>query len=183
MPGTDPRTAKTRHAISEAFHQLLKTREFSDISVNDVTAAAGISRPTFYRHYRDKFDWLEQSISESLIGYIAGYRNVDLLDRDSLIRNMTELFFNIGNDSRLCRLITASKNHELMYSLFRENLMEQFRERHGPSARLSPEEDLAVHHIAASSSAFIEWWVRNTSLFTPDQLARCIYSFHHQSNE
>jgi AcrR family transcriptional regulator len=179
MSGGDRRIIKTKRAISAAFWQLLKEREFKDISVNDVAALAEISRTTFYHHYTDKYDWLERSIREALRKYIAGHRASDLQDKDALVRNLTELFHNIANDAQLCTLIQANENHQLMYQFFWENLMEQYHEQFGPSAHPSPEEDLTAHYIAASFSAYIEWWVRNTTLFTPEQLARCIYSFHH----
>ena len=181
MSGSDRRIIKTKRAIASAFRQLLKEREFRDISINDVAALAEISRTTFYHHYSDKYDWLESTIRESLGKYIDGHRVSDLQDKETLILSLTELFRNIANDPQLCTLIQANENHQLMYQFFWENLMEQFHEHFGAFARPSPEEDLTAHYIAASFSAYIEWWVRNTTLFTPEQLANCIFSFHHQT--
>jgi AcrR family transcriptional regulator len=179
MSGEDPRIAKTRNAISAAFWQLMEQRDFKDISIHDVASAARISRTTFYHHYTGKHHWLEQTIREALDVYTAKYRVADLQDKDTLIRRLTELFHSISTDSRLCKLILANENHQLIYRIFRESLLEQFHELYGDTAIPSPQEDLTIHYIAASVSAYIEWWVRNNTIFSSEQLAQCIYSFHH----
>ena len=54
----DLRVQKTKSALSEAFINLLSTRMFDDITVNELCEAAGIRRATFYKHYKDKYDFL-----------------------------------------------------------------------------------------------------------------------------
>lgn len=178
MACEDRRSIKTRHAIAEAFWALMQERDFKDISVNDVAAAAGISRTTFYHHYQDKYHWLEQTIREYLRRYTEKYHITDLRDHQKVARQLTELFHNISTNPRLCRLILVNENAQLMYTFFRESILEQYHECYGAAARLSPQEDLTLHYIAATTSALIEWWVRNNNLFTPEELAQCIYSFH-----
>lgn len=175
----DRRVIKTKRAISAAFRQLMKEQDFKDISVNDVTALAGISRTTFYHHYADKYDWLETTIQDALAKYTAGTHITDLQNKELVIQNLTRLFRSIANDPQLCALILANENHQLIYLFFLNTMMAQFREMYGSSAQLSPTESLTAHYIATSLSAYIDWWVRNPNLFTPEQLMQCIESFHH----
>lgn len=179
MSCEDRRIIKTRRAIAESFWALMQERKFHEITVNDVAARAEISRTTFYHHYADKFDWLEQTIREGLKELTAGYSDMDLQDRDVIIGRLAELFHSISSQPRLCSLILINENHQLLYTFFRESLLDQYHRQNGAAAVPSPEEDLTIHYIATSTSAFIEWWVRNNTLFSPEQLARCIYSFHH----
>lgn len=51
---------KTRQRIQEAFIQKLMEKPFDSITVGDLAKTAGINRGTFYLHYEDKFDLLEQ---------------------------------------------------------------------------------------------------------------------------
>lgn len=52
MPAsTDPRVQRTKTQIFAAFNDLLAEKEFSKITVTDLTKRAGISRKTFYLHY------------------------------------------------------------------------------------------------------------------------------------
>lgn len=178
MSTEDRRVVKTKRAISAAFRQLLTERNFREISVNDVAAQAGISRTTFYHHYTDKYDWLETSIRDALAKYTVGTHITDLQDKALVVRNLTHLFRSIANDPQLCTLILANENHQLIYLFFWNTMVTQFHEMYGPSAQLSPTENLTAHYIATSLSAFIEWWVRNPNIFTPEQLMQCIESFH-----
>lgn len=61
----DPRVKRTRQMIDQAFIQLLSEKGFDAISVQDVTARAGVNRATFYAHFEDKFDLLDYSIGEA----------------------------------------------------------------------------------------------------------------------
>jgi len=46
---------RTKLHIQQAFFTLLKTKHFSDITVQDICDYAMIHRSTFYRHYDDKY--------------------------------------------------------------------------------------------------------------------------------
>jgi len=55
----DPRIRRTRQLLQEALEKLLETKEFGQISVQDIADAATVNRATFYDHYGDKFALLE----------------------------------------------------------------------------------------------------------------------------
>jgi AcrR family transcriptional regulator len=55
----DPRIRRTRLLLQQALGKLLETKEFENISVQDITEAATLNRATFYDHYTDKFSLLE----------------------------------------------------------------------------------------------------------------------------
>jgi AcrR family transcriptional regulator len=60
----DPRVKRTRELIQRSFMETVDEKGFNAISVQDVTARAGINRATFYAHYTDKYDLLDKAISE-----------------------------------------------------------------------------------------------------------------------
>jgi AcrR family transcriptional regulator len=59
----DPRIRRTRQLLQGALTQLIGTKPFDDISVQDITDAATVNRATFYDHYTDKFALLESMIA------------------------------------------------------------------------------------------------------------------------
>lgn len=59
----DPRMRRTRQLLQGALMQLLGSKSFDDISVQDITDAATVNRATFYDHYTDKFALLEALIA------------------------------------------------------------------------------------------------------------------------
>ncbi len=59
----DPRIRRTRQLLQGALGNLLQTKSFEEISVQDITEAATVNRATFYDHYTDKFALMEAMIA------------------------------------------------------------------------------------------------------------------------
>jgi AcrR family transcriptional regulator len=59
----DPRIRRTRQLLQQALGQLLQSRSFEEITVQDIAEAATVNRATFYDHYTDKFALLEALIA------------------------------------------------------------------------------------------------------------------------
>lgn len=57
----DPRVRKTRTQLQKAMAELMAQKNVQDITVQELTRLADINRGTFYRHYRDIYDLLEQT--------------------------------------------------------------------------------------------------------------------------
>ena len=64
----DRRIIRTKKALRDALTILMKEKTFDEITVSDLTTRADINRGTFYLHYRDKYDLLEQSEEEIIEG-------------------------------------------------------------------------------------------------------------------
>ena len=58
----DLRKLRTQREIQQALADLLLKKTFSKITVTDIVNKALINRNTFYLHYRDKYDLVEQII-------------------------------------------------------------------------------------------------------------------------
>lgn len=57
---TDRRVRRTKRLLLESLTTLMKEKPIKDISVKELTDLADINRGTFYLHYRDIYDMLEQ---------------------------------------------------------------------------------------------------------------------------
>jgi AcrR family transcriptional regulator len=55
----DPRIRRTRQLLQGALLQLMQTKSFDEVSVQDITDVATVNRATFYDHYTDKFALLD----------------------------------------------------------------------------------------------------------------------------
>ncbi|MFB7158822.1 TetR/AcrR family transcriptional regulator [Lysinibacillus sp. NPDC056232] len=64
MSKTDRRIIRTKNEIKQAFFFLLSEKNFEAITVRDITERANINRGTFYLHYVDKYNLLEQYENE-----------------------------------------------------------------------------------------------------------------------
>jgi len=61
----DPRSKRTRRLLQDAFTDLMSTKKFNKISVQDITARAEVNRATFYAHFDDKYELLNSQIRDS----------------------------------------------------------------------------------------------------------------------
>ncbi len=56
----------TKHAILDAFTELLKTKPVSKITIQDIADECHISRMTFYYHFKDIYDLIDWAVEEKL---------------------------------------------------------------------------------------------------------------------
>jgi AcrR family transcriptional regulator len=59
----DPRIRRTRQALQGALRDLMQSKSFDEISVQDITDLADVNRATFYDHYNDKFALLDAMVA------------------------------------------------------------------------------------------------------------------------
>ncbi len=55
----DAERRAAKAVFADALEEMLKTHSFSDISVQDIVESCGVSRTTFYRHFKDKYDLMQ----------------------------------------------------------------------------------------------------------------------------
>lgn len=143
---TDPRILRTRKLIVGSFERLSKIKSFSDISVTDITKEAMINRATFYNHFLDKYDLLEQLISEQLNSNLnCSAQNTDI-SLDEVIKKLFlsltsfEKFLTLENESQAEIALTHTKIRSGLINIFTEEL-----ENHSLSKDKKMIEKLAVY--------------------------------------
>lgn len=76
----DLRVKKTKQALNNAFAELIKEKPFEDISINELCNKAGVRRATFYKHFKDKYDFVTEYIGFLRITYDSRPTTVSHLD-------------------------------------------------------------------------------------------------------
>ena len=71
----DRRTRYTRQSIKETFLELLKQKNFTKITVTEICKISEINRGTFYLHYYDIHDVLEDILND-IDRHMEIFRNV-----------------------------------------------------------------------------------------------------------
>ncbi|MEW4282467.1 TetR/AcrR family transcriptional regulator [Priestia koreensis] len=62
----DPRIKRTNKYLRDALVELLKEKDVTSITIQEITEKADLTRGTFYLHYQDKQDFLVHSMNEVL---------------------------------------------------------------------------------------------------------------------
>lgn len=94
----DKRVVRTKKAIKAALFKIMETKDISAITISELTAEANVNRRTFYTHYRNITDILNEIESD----LVAALRELaDNFDTSDYEKSTYELF--LGLD----RLITV----------------------------------------------------------------------------
>ena len=106
---TDARKRYTRRALRQALLQCLEEKPISAITVKAVCEKAEINRATFYQHYRDCFDLLEQMENEMLEEYRLSLEKVSMPDATALVNGILDM---MDKNADLCRLLIARRRDD-----------------------------------------------------------------------
>lgn len=68
---TDKRVVRTKKAIKTALFKLMEQKDISSISVSELAKTANVNRRTFYTHYKNITDILDE-IEEELVTALSG---------------------------------------------------------------------------------------------------------------
>lgn len=110
----------TRKAIADSLKSLLAQRPLSRITVMDIASQCGISRMTFYYHFRDIYD---------LVGWIISYDITEILSGRKTHDTWQDGFLSIFH--------AAEKNHVFVFNVFNSMSREQLeRSLTGPVTEL-----------------------------------------------
>ncbi len=91
MNNNDLRVQKTVESIYRAFYELSDEKDYSEITVKELSEKAKINKKTFYRHYSSLDSLLAEiynKISEKFIKKISSYKipqDLDKINRDFFI--------------------------------------------------------------------------------------------------
>lgn len=170
MPKVDRRIAKSQEAIKKALIDLMSEKGFDDITIQDISDRANVSRGTIYLHYVDKFDLLDKLIEEHIneMGEIceatsaAEYTEANLPWFEYL--NSHYLFFST---------MLASKGAPSFRSQFHKFLIKEFKEEldttKGKNQGLN--DDVMLQFIVTSYVGIVEWWITNGMPYPPQVMA------------
>jgi AcrR family transcriptional regulator len=71
---TDLRVIKTYKALTDAFWQVLSEKKFEKFTVNELCERAMVRRPTFYKHFADKYEFFAFVVRAKQVEFDAQIR-------------------------------------------------------------------------------------------------------------
>ena len=104
----DRRVQYTRRVLRDSLVKLLEQQPIDKISVKALCEAADINRSTFYSHYRDQYDLLQQIQEEVLADLAENMSSYSFRGSEAdLLRIMRRTFEYIAANAALCRVLLA----------------------------------------------------------------------------
>jgi AcrR family transcriptional regulator len=172
---TDPRVRRTRRILQEALVSLVLEKEYSAISIKDITNRAEVAYITFFRHYNGIDELLMEVLDEGLaelLRHIATLAGEDDGPANELEGKL--IFEYIRQKSDLFRILLKSQSVKRIRKSVVENIAAIFQSSCGflqQSNSLVPA-NMASNHMATSLLALIEWWLEHELSPSPPQMGQ-----------
>lgn len=132
----DLRIIKTKKALYNAFEELMKSKPFEQIKVSDICNEALINRSTFYDHYADKYDLLEEyinSLKDSLTEEITKENNIEKNTKEYYIEIIKLLLLHIQKkrDTYIAIMINNrnSITNDILYDILNRAIINQINDK------------------------------------------------------
>lgn len=93
----DKRVQKTKQDLYSAFFELLKQKNYAQITIKDIIQLAECSRGTFYAHYNNKDDLLNEIIHFLFKKMVKAYRSSYINKASINIQSLVDEPFNLLN--------------------------------------------------------------------------------------
>lgn len=169
---TDIRILKTRRRVRVALIKLLKQKKFEEIDVKDICYESGISRGTFYKHFKDKYDSVYQYQLEIMKKAKQHISQIINNNPDQLFIQMLE-FWN-KEAELLLLLISNNGSPEIQNQV--KKLLQQYMERYTFSLVFKnnfTESEKHYFTIFLTNALFgiIQEWVNQGQKESPEELA------------
>lgn len=172
--------SRSKRLIKEAVSKLLLEKDISKIRITEVTTLADINRGTFYAHYRDIYDVVEQMQNEFVEVLCNSIHNYPPL---SLLKNPLPFIIEVADYIRenmefyqtLIQRNGSSQIFKKMNFIFIERL---FRENpYIPEGTDAKELKLCLSYIMAGCMGVLESWFNNEISYTFDELVLLLNDF------
>jgi AcrR family transcriptional regulator len=170
---TDPRVRRTRRLLRDALVSLILEKEYSAISIKEITDRADVAYITFFRHFESLDQLLMEVLDEQLAELMT--RIETLAKRAETSARETEgrlIFEYIAEKVDLFRILLRSQSVTRVRKKVIRNIAAIFQKSCAPLARSGNEMTVAIlsNHISTSLLSLIEWWLDNKMKPTPAQM-------------
>lgn len=179
------RNTETKKKIKQSFTELLKEKGIDSLTVSDIARRSGINRGTFYLHYIDKYDLMEQ-LENDVIKDLNGILLADIegIDKDNPIELIPyPVIFDALNyvkkDFEFIEGISGVGGDPMFVEKFKDILENLLKTKVDESDYLKLEmkdlpNDYAKEILLSSVMAIILLWIRKGAVESPEEIATMI---------
>lgn len=163
----DARTVRTKMLIKKAFAELIEQKEIEQITVKELTERAGIHRGTFYIHYKDVYDIIEQTKLEMVSSLEQEFQNVNE-QVDSPIPLLDNLFELAKKDFWIYKAIINAKWSGQYTKSVKELIINKYFELNKNSDR--KKDKYILSFIISGAIGMFQDWVLSGEPFPMDEI-------------
>ncbi len=171
----DLRIRRTHKLLCNAMFELLETQCYDNISIVDICDKAMVHRATFYKHFKDKSDFME---------YVARVKLREFYDNGAKIHVTTDLTnayhvlvenivtFIEANKPMLRLSINSSTNNfiESLHKIIYEEMLALMNILVTNGEVFSTPVEIKAQFLTGGSCELLRWWIRNDDVCSKEQM-------------
>lgn len=182
---TDKRVRYTKMFLKESLFRLMETKPISRITIKELCEEAEINRATFYAHYKDQYDLLEQTEQELVNEVNRCINSLAENPNENRLRQITLEIIKIIEKNITSVRVLWGKNGDMK---FQEDMVQIF---HDQFIELLPEytkknrfenEYLYIYTINGCISIIRKWIFEEYDKITPEELADMVLRISNASS-
>ena len=178
---SDRRSLRTRKMIRNALSELIEENGFNNISITNLTQKADINRGTFYLHYSDKYDLLEQVENEVMEEIKEQTKNIDSINifiLDSInkpIPFMVKLFEYFKENTVFIKAILGPKGdpkfHNKLKKFIQTNLFENDLLKTFKKENMLISKEYFISYVLSAHLGVVQQWLESGMEKSPKEMA------------
>lgn len=165
----DLRVKKTKQAIRNAFKDMICDMDYEEMSIKELASRAQINRKTFYLHYQnlnDVMNELQDEIADTFIRRSVSYTNM----KD--IRDLIRLFFESAANMPLPheRLLCSGSYQNVFDNINKKIMQHRIADNRGAFGMEECAENLVFTYYGTNSIILYRQWVQDGKKLPLEQL-------------
>lgn len=171
----DKRVYKTLTKIEKSMVTLLNVKSYDDISIKDICDESGISRGTFYQHYRDKDDFLFQYQKAMMKKGKRRLTQIQFEERRQFFEHALNFWINEGE---LLLLLLRDNGAYIVHQAIKKNLQQNIDVRLVPimntQALTNKEKYFLIIFMSNAVFGVLQDWVQRGRQESPKEISLMI---------
>jgi AcrR family transcriptional regulator len=181
LKGQDPRILRTKQQLRDALMRLLKEQPLSSISIQKITQTASITRGTFYLHYEDKQNFVEQvgnDLVQDLYHQVLGQQITGEGTSEARL-GLRELFEYVEERQTLFRVLHQNENslhiEQQLLAALRKELQQFVETSFAPVSQLDQIPlSIACDYLAGACMTLVFKWLADGLVYSPRYMAKTL---------
>ncbi|MCD8149061.1 MAG: TetR/AcrR family transcriptional regulator [Clostridiales bacterium] len=180
----DLRIVKTNRALTESLKYLLTRKSLNEITVNEICERAMVRRPTFYKHFSDKYELLVFAITGILedTGRKAHEKQLSSDEEGrEFYYSILYLFEYVEENDVLFGALKDSCSsafvRETLIDSITEDIIEYLHKHELPDTVSDTSLELACQFLTGAIFQSIDWWLNHKEQLTKYEMAEQINTF------
>ena len=168
----DLRTQKIYDALIQAFRELLEEKPFEQITVNELCERARTRRATFYKHFKDKYDFMDFMLRQLRLELMQ--------DASGKLQSETpqeyyRALIDLGLDfvQQNCKMLLNMINSSMLYVMLQtvtEKMNDDFADN-----QMFRKDEIETQFMIGALNQCAKWWLLHMDKVSKEEMQQKLY--------